>query len=401
MTPSEPAASLRVALLTDGIHPHVVGGMQRHSYYLARYLARRNVHVDLYHCASREREAALRLDAFAPEERERVRGFLVDFPEPGRLPGHYLRESLEFSRRLLEVYREQEPVDLIYAKGFTAWAFLQARRRGAALPPIGVKFHGYEMYQRGFTLRRRLEGLLLRGPARWNTVHADRVFSYGGRITDIIESLGVPRGRIVEIPTGIEQAHVADAPTVRHDPLRFVFVGRHERRKGVPELNAALRALLPSERFEVLFVGEVPPELRLESPRVTHAGVVTDAARMRELTASCDVLLCPSLAEGMPNVIVEGMASGLAVIASDVGAVRLMTSQDTGWLVPPGDVGALTAALREALELPPAELQRRKQAALRFVRENLLWEDVIDRHVEAFRRIVAGRFETPGAGTSG
>ena len=40
---------MRIALLTDGIYPYVMGGMQRHSYYLAKYLARAGVHVDLYH----------------------------------------------------------------------------------------------------------------------------------------------------------------------------------------------------------------------------------------------------------------------------------------------------------------------------------------------------------------
>ncbi|WP_081782592.1 hypothetical protein [Marinilabilia salmonicolor] len=40
---------MRIALLTDGIYPHIMGGMQKHSYYLAKYLARAGVKVDVYH----------------------------------------------------------------------------------------------------------------------------------------------------------------------------------------------------------------------------------------------------------------------------------------------------------------------------------------------------------------
>ena len=43
---------MKIALLSDGIYPYVVGGMQKHSYFLAKYLARNKINVDLYHFKS-------------------------------------------------------------------------------------------------------------------------------------------------------------------------------------------------------------------------------------------------------------------------------------------------------------------------------------------------------------
>ena len=48
---------------------------------------------------------------------------------------------------------------------------------------------------------------------------------------------------------------------------------------------------------------------------------------------SCDILICPSYSEGMPNVILEAMSRGLAIIATNVGAIRLLVSEDNGVLL--------------------------------------------------------------------
>ena len=40
---------MKIALITDGIYPYVMGGMQKHSYFLAKYLAKNKIKIDLYH----------------------------------------------------------------------------------------------------------------------------------------------------------------------------------------------------------------------------------------------------------------------------------------------------------------------------------------------------------------
>ena len=57
------------------------------------------------------------------------------------------------------------------------------------------------------------------------------------------------------------------------------------------------------------------------------------AAEKKDIFDSCDVLICPSYSEGMPNVILEAMARGLAIIATDVGAISEMVDSTNGILM--------------------------------------------------------------------
>ena len=107
---------------------------------------------------------------------------------------------------------------------------------------------------------------------------------------------------------------------------QFVFVGDGQRRPAF-EQEVAARGL--SSHF--LFLGR-----RNDVP---------------EILASCDIAVLPSLAEGLPNAVLEYMAAGLPVVASALGG-NLEVIQDglTGLLVPPEDAGSLAAALLRLLE---------------------------------------------------
>ena len=74
-------------------------------------------------------------------------------------------------------------------------------------------------------------------------------------------------------------------------------------------------------------------------------GWVSGSAKVKALN-ECSIIVLASHREGFPNVLLEGMASGLAVVATRVGAVpNLIRHEETGLLVEPGDVRALGASL--------------------------------------------------------
>lgn len=366
---------MKITLLTDGIYPYVMGGMQMHSFHLARALARAGVQVDLYHYIPKGNEKVLL--PFTDEELANLRVIAVDYPALGRLPGHYIRERHQYSQKLLQRYRESgNDSDFIYAQGLTGRAFIDAKRAGEKLPTVGINAHGYEMFQWAPNLKTKLQHFMLRPAFAHVSQKADVVFSFSGKIREIVEqTLKVPAERIVEIPNGIDASWLVDAPAVHEGPLRFVFVGRYERRKGIEELHQVIERL-DADSCEFHFIGPIPEHLRLKRPNVRYHGRVMDAERMKQLLDQCDVLLCPSYAEGMPTVILEAMARGLAIIATDVGATRSMVSSENGLLLPTPDVDALFGAVNTLSACSTSDLLNLKQGSLEQV-QHFSWDQVV------------------------
>lgn len=381
---------MHIALLTDGIQPYVVGGMQRHSFYLAKYLAAAGHQVDLYHTNQSELDIS-RLEVFTEEEKTNIQSFVIEFPKFGTSPGHYIRESFEYSLRIWNKFKSQRRPDFIYVKGFSGWALLNEKKKGEKLPPIGLNFHGYEMFQPAATIMEWMKyALLLRSPVKFCVAQADFLFSYGGKITSIIEGLGVAGKRIIEIPTGIGTEWINDSSLAVHKTRKFVFVGRNERRKGISELNDSISNLTvtQSENSEFHFIGPIADKKKLKRENVIYHGEQKDSEKIRLLLRSCDVLVCPSHSEGMPNVILEGMASACAIIATDVGAVSLLVDDSNGYLIKSGDRGELLAALVKAIEIPDEKLLILKRTSVSKVKR-FLWSDVVIQTIEKINSIVS------------
>lgn len=148
------------------------------------------------------------------------------------------------------------------------------------------------------------------------------------------------------------------------DTVHILFLGRIGRRKGIPELCEALALMkgLPGWRATIAGDGAVDKlrfrisELGL-TERVTVLGW-QKPEEAAELFSQADVLALPSHAENLPMSVIEGMAAGLAVVATPVGAVEDIVSHgETGFLVSPGDVMGLSNALTQLVQQP--DLRRR------------------------------------------
>ena len=378
---------LHVALLADGVYPYKLGGIQRHTRMLALHFAKAGVQVTLIHSADTPelRARAEALDDFPAEARAKIRSLVVVPPKAGRYPGHYLNDCRASSQVLLDLYRQEDVgADFVYAQGLTGIAFGAARRGATDLPPVGVNQHGYEMFQKAANLRAWLEQFVLRGQVVALDRSADIVFTFPRKIRAIVERrCKVPSERLVEVPNAIDGSWIVahrPAPTAKR---RFLFIGRHERRKGVPELLESI-APLRASGVEFHFVGPIPEQLRLERDDVVYHGTVTDTATLQGILDSSDVLLCPSFAEGMPTVVLEAMARGLAVIATDVGATAEWVGADNGVLLPFPDVGALRTAIERCIAMPVSELHRLQAASIAKARE-CTWDLVTAKTIAAIQ----------------
>ncbi len=384
---------MKIAILTAGIYPYVIGGMQKHSFYLTKFLAKRGVDITLVHCVAfndkipTEQEVN---EALELEGEQKVESICLKFPQAGFIPGHYIKESYLHSIHIYEKLKDRlNEYDFIYAKGMAAWKLIDSKRKGLSCPPIGVKFHGYEMFQKAPSFKMKLEQYFFRGPVTFNNKNADYVFSYGGKITSIIQSIGVKDQNIIEIPTGIESNWCTESIQENSTSLRkFLFIGRYERRKGIEELNTVLKEIMDEEEFEIHFVGPIPASKKLKSDKIVYHGKVMEKDKIQAIIDQCQVLVTPSHSEGMPNVIMEGMARGLAVIATDVGAVAAQVDSNNGWCLEPGDEVKLKAAFLEAIHLDDEQLMIKRESSLEKVIGTFTWEKVSEDTLEAIQGII-------------
>lgn len=200
--------------------------------------------------------------------------------------------------------------------------------------------------------------------------------------------------RMSSIPNGVDV--VSD---VRSDESsagnQILFVGRLCEQKN-PLLLVDAFAMLPArfrETSRVVFVGEGPLRGALQThirqqglnDRVQLLGFRDDC---QNLMLSSTVMVLPSRWEGLPNVVLEAMAAGLPVIATDVdGTSELIADGDTGWLLPASKADRLAAAMEECLTRPGERLRRAKRA-LQLVRQEYSWASVVDRYDELLRSLL-------------
>lgn len=369
---------MKLAFLTDGVMPYVLGGMQRHSTLLASELARQGTKVHLFHTVFSDSQvpAARQLSSFPDEVRRNLHSHLIPYPKPGKLPGHYIRNLKIYSQNILSHYQSLNiPFDFIYANSLTAHAFLQ-NKQTLKLPPIGINAHGYEMFQKAASLRNKLEHQVLRPTFRQITQEADYVFSFGGQIRKILETkLAIPSNRILQIPIGVSSDWIVHPTKRSSTPVHFLYVGRYERRKGIEELYQAIQLLDDSLPFQFTFVGPIPANKQFQHPKLHYAGSVIDEQQLKLLFDQADVLVCPSYAEGMPNVIMEAMARGLAIIATDVGAISEVVGHDNGILLPTPNKKLIAQALLKCIQMPYSEIHTRKQQSLQKIK-HYTWDQI-------------------------
>lgn len=217
-----------------------------------------------------------------------------------------------------------------------------------------LHLHDYD-YAADFSMRSpRLQRLIRRMFQR-----ANRVIVLGQRDRVTLSTLlGVDESRIVVARNCVPDPGVScgQRDTI---PL-IVFLGRLSERKGVPELLLALSHLtMKNIAWKAVIAGDGPVDdyrnkiisLGL-ADRVEMPGWLAES-ETRALCASASILVLPSHAEGMAMAVVEGLAHGLAVVTTRVGAhEEVITDGETGVFVPVGNVDALAAALAGLLANP-------------------------------------------------
>ncbi|MDC1004751.1 glycosyltransferase family 4 protein [Opitutales bacterium] len=182
-----------------------------------------------------------------------------------------------------------------------------------------------------------------------------------------------------------------------NDPVKLLFLGWLEEKKGIFELLESCLQLNEKTRFSLVVAGKGNAEERAMEfvkdnglvEKVDFRGWV-EGNKLEKLFMECDVLVLPSWAEGLPNAMIEAMAAGLAVVVSAVGNVpSVMTDGKNGLLIPPRDVDALTKALFSLIE-DPVFLKKLAMSGHTMARDNFSISRAVGKLEKIFNEIKIG-----------
>ena len=293
---------MHVLFLADGLFPFVVGGMQKHSTMLIKHLSPLVDQITVCTCGSVNDDPPSEGEILSElvTSKDNIKVFTCTFEDTGKLFGHYLRASRKLSRTFLHLAGDLSQYDCVYAQGLTGDLFLNRHSK------ILVNLHGLEMFQPSFSRKEAFSKWLIRPRFKRQIHHAWKLVSLGGGLGELLFANGAQAEQVVVLPNGVDDLWLESPKTTQtKDKPRFLMVGRNEFRKGFHVLVEALGMI--SEPIELHLVGEWP---RIEPTHhiVRHHGLVRDKHKMIAIMDSCDVLLLPSLSEGMPTVVLEAKA---------------------------------------------------------------------------------------------
>ncbi|HXM88454.1 MAG TPA: glycosyltransferase, partial [Candidatus Acidoferrum sp.] len=241
----------------------------------------------------------------------------------------------------------------------------------------------------------------------------DGVVAISGGVADSLAAAGVERRHITVVHSGVDcERFRAPTPQERADARtalniadgEFVIsaVGALEQRKGHRYLIAAIGAIAASGKFRCFIVGQglIGRVLQDEIAVIRNLGRIKLLGRVddvRGLLWASDAFAMPSLKEGLGVAALEAMASGLPVIASDVGGLREVVEDDrTGIIVPPANPEKIASAIKRLAESPELRTQMSAAARARVV-ENYSMEQMAARTLALYRECLRKTRDERGA----
>ncbi len=267
---------------------------------------------------------------------------------------------------------QQVQVDVVHTHAWGGGLIGRFAARSAKVPVVFGHVHG--IYNYVSRLHLKIDATLV----KWSTgsiccSQAARHF--------MLSHESVPPEKLVVVYNGIdlspfkplaagERAELRAKARVKPGDIVIGSVGHLETHKGHEFLVQAFRRVLETQpHARLLLVGDGRKRARLEAlanelgvmHRTTFAGVRRDVPL---LLALMDLFVLPSLNEALGLALIEAMASGVPVVASDVGGIpEVVKHRQTGLLAEPGSASALADAILEMISAP-ASAQRMRQTAL-------------------------------------
>jgi glycosyltransferase involved in cell wall biosynthesis len=211
------------------------------------------------------------------------------------------------------------------------------------------------------------------------------------------------RRRAIHIPNGLDLSRFADPqqdPASKREQLGFSqettllgCVGRLDHQKGHTYLLAATARVLqqlPKVHLVIIGDGVLEPQLKQQSHRLGIASQVHFLGARKdvdEILPALDLYVSASLWEGLPTAILESMAAGTPVFATDIpGTNEIIRHGEDGWLIPPGNPTALAEAILHLLTNPHLRAELAKKGLQRVKAFDM--DKIVQQHEMLYRKLV-------------
>lgn len=238
----------------------------------------------------------------------------------------------------------------------------------------------------------RLMRLLLAATVRVN----DRVFCVSEAMTDMVrEMFPIHASKIEFIPNGIATVDRRKFRS-RRDTIQLVTVGSCIERKCHELILQAMAKAELRNRFTLRVIGGGPLLGDLErlasslgiQDRVDCLGQI-EPERTLEVMSEADIFVLASRSEGRPNALMEAMACGLAVVASEIDGVKELVADGRGKTFRRGDIDALARCLLDLHE-DPDEIRTMGESAQSYIRDlGLTWDNCAERYMQAYSSLLS------------
>lgn len=363
----------QVIICTDGIFPHSVGGMQRHSALLINALSS---HKEWQIIVVHPHDEKL----FA-EYSNIIEHQITPIDEQK----NYLRECYDYSKRVYRII-EKYPKAVIYSQGLSVWHKAKKIKNRLIVNP-----HGLEPFQ-AIGRKDKLVSIPFKMVFKSIFKRSSYVVSLGGKLTDILNRI-VGKNQVVVLPNGVLPRENF-TKTFRQNKRELLFVARFAHNKGIHLLMDAVKYLNDNnfaDRFTLHLVGKGPLynhyTENYKFSNVIYHGFVDDD-ELENLYRGCDGFVFPTLFEGMPTVVLEAMACQMPVICSNTGAVAELVDKNTGWLIEPNNINQLIESMRQLIESSQENLMSMAHFAHKKIENQFTWKSVAERHIQLFDQIL-------------
>jgi len=324
---------MRILRVAQTVYPDVKGGGAYHVHAMSRDQAEMGHDVTVL---------TVRTDPELPDVEERDGYTVVRYDPSVSLLGN------DISAGLAQFLADSDEYDVIHAHSHLYFSTnLAAMKRRLGNIPLAITNHG--LYSQNAP--EWVFDLYLRTVGRWTFNQADVVFCYTEEDEDRVREFGVD-SRIEVVHNGIDtdrfRPEGPESDRIDHDGPVVLFVGRLVEGKHPSDAVAAVSQLAETRNVKLYVAGEGPLRSELDGEHVELLGHLP-YGEMPVVYRAADALVLPSRAEGLPRTVLEAMASGVAVVVSDLEQVVPVVG-DGGETVPVGDIERFSVGLERVLD---------------------------------------------------